>query len=294
MRKLLLVGLILLAAGCIGTNDTSPEADARSVDDAAQNGTAEEPREHPEDQDPPEWAIPSEASLQPASRVGDPRAEIGGAGVGGTCTTNFVFYGNGTHYIGAAGHCFQPEDLGMSFLLAQGVRATLVYDSQTTMDRIEETDQEAVALNDFALLEVEERPASTTPAIPHWGGPQGIGNGTAGQDTVLTFGNSSYRPDGGDVTDPRQGIVIDQNAWILEVYFLHQSVPGDSGSPVLSEDHEALGVLKSLRTRFGTDQACAACNGVVKLSPAVSYMEEHTDLSVHLASWEPREEPLGP
>jgi hypothetical protein len=171
------------------------------------------------------------------------------------CTANFVWDGTGGPYLGAAGHCFLPENkdayvgkdpyvtkvevcvsgclfggqLGAGFAGTFKTLGAVVYARQLRGD--------LDIGNDFGLVRI---PSGLTklirPSVPVWGGPAGsavIGTGTP----VCLYGNG----DGvGEVfaTKARTGVGViqgdgdlgEKGAWFADV----PSAPGDSGSAVVN------------------------------------------------------------
>ncbi len=220
---------------------------------------------------------------------------------GAQCTANFVYTDDaGTTYVGYAAHCAGlgeatdtdgctsaslPLGTKVDFveggsLLAEGTRVgggTLVYSSWLTMQRNGETDADACAYNDLALVEVDAADAAkVNPSIPFWGGPIGINTtGTAAGDTVHSFGNSSLRG-GIEVLSPKQGTSLgtDPSGWTHPVYTVTPGVPGDSGSAFLDADGNALGTLSTLALA-----PLAGSNGVGDLAHELSYAQAHSGIA---------------
>lgn len=220
---------------------------------------------------------------------------------GAQCTANFVYTDDaGTTYVGYAAHCAGlgeatdtdgctsaslPLGTKVDFveggsLLAEGTRVgggTLVYSSWLTMQRNGETDADACAYNDLALVEVDAADAAkVNPSIPFWGGPVGINTtGTAAGDTVHSFGNSSLRG-GIEVLSPKQGTSLgtDPSGWTHPVYTVTPGVPGDSGSAFLDADGNALGTLSTLALA-----PLAGSNGVGDLAHELSYAQAHSGIA---------------
>src|SRR6266480_4953833 len=117
---------------------------------------------------------------------------------GGQCTANFVFSDGANTYIGQAAHCSstgtntdtngcttQSLPLGTPVtILGANHPGTLAYNSWITMQAAGETNPDACAYNDLALVKIDPADAGlVNPNIPHWGGPVGINTtGTASGD----------------------------------------------------------------------------------------------------------------
>jgi hypothetical protein len=220
---------------------------------------------------------------------------------GAQCTANFVYTDTaGTTYVGYAAHCAGlgeatdtdgctspslPLGTKVDFveggsLLAEGTRVgggTLVYSSWLTMQRNGESDADACAYNDLALVKVDAADAAkVNPSIPFWGGPVGINTtGTAAGDSVYSFGNSSLRG-GVEVLSPKQGTSLgtDPSGWTHPVYTVTPGVPGDSGSAFLDADGNALGTLSTLALA-----PLAGSNGVGDLAHELSYAQAHSGIA---------------
>jgi hypothetical protein len=226
---------------------------------------------------------------------------------GAQCTANFVFYDAGDVYIGQAAHCSgtgaATETNGCNSaslpigtpvqISGAGRPATLVYNSWITMQAAGETNPDACAYNDFALVRIDPADAAkVNPSVPFWGGPTGIDtDGTRAGDKVLSYGNSSLR--GGVTTlSPKEGTSLgdDGNGWSHTVYTATPGIPGDSGSAFLGRDGRALGVLSTVAIA-----PLAASNGVGDLARELGYLAAHTTFTVTLATTtEPFRGPLLP
>ena len=182
---------------------------------------------------------------------------------GAQCTANFVFADGAGTYIGQAAHCSgtgQATDtngcdstslsLGTPVEIDGASRpGTLVYNSWLTMQAVGETDPDACAYNDFALVKIDPADVGRVdPRIPVLGGPTGIDtDGVASGESVYSYGNSSLRL-GLSQLSPKEGISLGTtgNGWTHPVYTLTPGIPGDSGSPFVNADGQAIGVLSTL------------------------------------------------
>jgi hypothetical protein len=215
---------------------------------------------------------------------------------GGQCTANFVFADGTDVYIGQAAHCSgtggQTETDGCtSGSLPTGTPVevkgaskpgTLAYNSWLTMQAKGETDPDACAYNDLALVKLDPADVgSVNPSVPGYGGPTGLGTVGGLGSTVYSYGNSSLR---GGVTklSPKQGIVIQNegNGWSHIVSTLTPGIPGDSGSGFINGSGEAIGVLSTLQIA-----PLAGTNGVGDLGKELAYLNANSSLSgVHLVA----------
>ena len=140
---------------------------------------------------------------------------------GAQCTSNFVFTQGPNVYLGQAAHCSGTGDavnadgcdspslpIGTSVRVAGASRpGKLVYNSWRTMQARRETNANACAYNDFALVRIDPADVGrVNPSVPGFGGPTGVGGVGGLGSTVYSYGNSSLR---GGVTklSPKQGVL---------------------------------------------------------------------------------------
>lgn len=229
----------------------------------------------------PTWASVGQATVHPGVQLDTE---------GGQCTANFVFYNDTDVFIGQAAHCAgtgSPTEtsgctstsrpLGTPVAISGASKpGTLAYSSWITMVERGESDPNACAYNDFALVKVD--PADhdkINPSVPIFGGPTGIATEpTAFGDLLVSYGNSSLR---GGITQlsPKTGISLgDQgDGWSHSCFTLTPGIPGDSGSGFLTSDGKALGVLSTLVLL-----PVAGSNEVGDLFRELNYLNEHGDL----------------
>jgi len=224
------------------------------------------------------WAPAKTAAIHPGVQT---RTE------GGQCTANFIFKEGDTVLIGQAAHCSgtggQTETDGCtsgSLPLGTPVEVTgakqpgtLVYNSWLAMQAAGETNPDACAYNDLALVRLAASDvANVNPSVPGFGGPTGVGTVGDLGDTVYSYGNSELR---GGITklSPKQGIVIQNegNGWSHNVVTLTPGIPGDSGSGFLNGEGEAFGVLSTLQLA-----PLPATNGVGDLAKELAYARAHS------------------
>ena len=208
---------------------------------------------------------------------------------GGQCTANFVFFdASNTVYIGQAAHCSgtggATETNGCdSGSLPVGTQVevsgasqpgVMVYNSWLAMQAAGETNPDACAFNDFALIRLNPADFNkVNPSIPFWGGPNGIDtNGTAAGESVFSYGNSGLRL-GIQQLSPKQGISLGDagNGWSHNVYTATPGIPGDSGSAFLNSSGAALGVLSTVQLA-----PLAGSNGVGDVNLELNYMRSHS------------------
>lgn len=232
------------------------------------------------------WAPADSAAIHPGVQMYTDGAQ---------CTANFVYTdGAGTTYVGYAAHCAGtgeatdtngcdagslPLGTKVDFveggsLVTEGTRVgggTLVYSSWLAMQRNGETDEDACAYNDLALVKVDAADTGkVNPSVPFWGGPVAVNtSGTAAGDTVYSYGNSSLRA-GVELLSPKQGTSLgtEGGGWSHPVYTVTPGVPGDSGSAFLDADGNALGTLSTLALA-----PLAGSNGVGDLSHELAYAQ---------------------
>lgn len=227
------------------------------------------------------WAPAATAPIHPGVQT---RTE------GGQCTSNFVFQNGATVYLGQAAHCSgtggQTETDGCtsgSLPLGTPVQVSgatkpgvLAYNSWLTMQAAGETDPDACAYNDLALVRLDPADVSrVNPSVPAFGGPTGVGSVGGLGSSVYSYGNSELRL-GIAKLSPKQGIVIQNegNGWSHNVATLTPGIPGDSGSGFLNESGQAIGVLSTLQLA-----PLPATNGVGDLARELSYLRSHTALT---------------
>lgn len=213
---------------------------------------------------------------------------------GGQCTSNFIFEDGADLYIGQAAHCgglggataTNGCDTGSVPL---GTRVdiegadfpgSLAYVSWLTMAATGESNADACAYNDFALVKIDPRDHDkVNPSLPVIGSPDGINrDGTAFGESVYTYGNSSLRQ-GIRQLSPKTGISLGTsgNGWTHSVYTVTPGVPGDSGSAVVDQDGKGLGILVTLAIA-----PIAGSNGVTDLGRALDYVNDNSGISASL------------
>ena len=252
-----------------------------------------------------EWAPADSAAIHPGVQMYTEGAQ---------CTANFVYTdGSGNVYVGYAAHCAgtgaatdtngcdagslplgtKVEFVEGGSLVTSGKTVgtgTLAYSSWLTMQQRGETDENACAYNDLALVKVSAADAGkVNPSVPFWGGPVGINtSGTSAGDTVHSYGNSSLRG-GVEALSPKQGTSVgtEGDGWSHAVYTVTPGVPGDSGSAFLDGQGNALGTLSTLAIA-----PLAGSNGVSDLSHELSYAQQYGGIPG--LALEPGTEPFSP
>ncbi len=234
------------------------------------------------------WAPADQATITPGSEMLTDGAQ---------CTANFIFTNGTDVLIGYAAHCagaggaatdtdgcLAPSlPTGSTPVEIEGASkpGTLVYSSWETMQRVGETDPDACAYKDFALVRLD--PADhgrVNPSIPHWGGPVGLdSDGTGSGETVHSYGNSSLRL-GIRALSPKTGLSLGTTGggWTHPTYTVSPGIPGDSGSALLDSEGRAVGVLSTLAIA-----PLAGSNNYSDLASALDYMRSHGGPNAALA-----------
>lgn len=205
----------------------------------------------------------------------------------GDCTGNFLFErpSDGTVFLGTAAHCV-GQDLDATVRLLETsaspdgpppregpVLGEPAYSSWEVRGVTSQTCAVVLSCSghpeDFALVEVREALVDRVdPAVQGVGGPTGVEDADAVErgDAVASYGNSSIRPGPSEI-DAREGAVTRTHGpWTAYAAFATPGVPGDSGSPVLAGDGDALGVLVTLS---GTGE-----NGIALMDPLLDRAED--------------------
>jgi hypothetical protein len=230
------------------------------------------------------WAPAKTASVHPGVQTFTSGAQ---------CTSNFVFQEGSTVFLGQAAHCSgtgeatetdgcTSESLPIGTpveVTGAGRPGTLAYNSWLAMQASGESDPNACAYNDFALIRLDPADVErVNPSVPGFGGPTGLG--TAGElgSTVYSYGNSSLRA-GITKLSPKQGIVVQNEGggWSHNVVTLTPGVPGDSGSGFLNGSGQAFGTLSTLQIA-----PLAGSNGVGDLQRELAYARSHGFANLHL------------
>lgn len=250
----------------------------------------------------PPWAPAATATVHPGVQVSSPT---------GQCTANFVFTDAAQRvYIGQAAHCTSAGDqtatngcttgsspLGTPVTIQGASRpGEMVYNSWLAMQAAGETDPDACAYNDLALVRIDPADVGrVNPSIPHWGGPvTGASPGTSPGQKVYSYGNSSLRL-GLSQLRPKSGVSLGDGAggWNHTVYTITPGIPGDSGSAFLDAGGRALGVLSTVAVA-----PLALSNGVGDLGRELAYLASHGGppglaLALGTEPFNPRKLPLG-
>jgi hypothetical protein len=193
------------------------------------------------------------AATAPVGTGGCPGVRPGSrlANMGGLCTANFLFRAaDGTRYLGTAGHCISRGGGGVG---TAHERVWPPGDGPEARDgdgrKIGEFAYGAlqshgtgVALTytkDFALIRLDPG-VEASPEMCYFGGPRGLfTTDTSGPLVLHYYGNGDTVK---DVLPARSG-VAQGTPDPDHVYATGLALPGDGGSPVMTDDGLALGIL---------------------------------------------------
>lgn len=222
---------------------------------------------------------------------------------GSACTSNFI-YGDaaGNYYIGAAAHCFSPdtnsgidscetrnEAIGLAVTIENASHdGSLFYSSWRAMQDNGETPGSAPCqFNDFALIKIDPRDhANIHPAAITYQGPRGLlrGGANVGEE-AYSYGQSSFH-NGVRSSEEKEGTIrgISADRWQYNVVFDNPGLPGDSGSAVLHETGNALGVLTVVSTCIGLCPGVQ--NGVMSLEMGLDYANDYLPQDIKLVTWD--------
>ncbi|MGJ8671134.1 MAG: S1 family peptidase [Oceanococcus sp.] len=292
------------AANSTPTPSATPQATASPQATAANPSPSSSPTASPT---PNTSAAPSPA---PSANPGNPR-EFGEANdnqirpgveissTDGSCTSNFIYHDAlGNLYIGAAAHCFSPDtNSGVDSCQAQNqvmgspidienatTPGELFYSSwQAMKDNSESPGSEICQANDFALVKIDAADVDNVhPSAFVFGGPTALlqGNAQVG-DQVYSYGQSPFHA-GLSTLQTKQGQITAQSAggWNYSVQTDNPGLSGDSGSAVLHESGQALGVLVTVGVGFPGP----VVNGVCNLDLALAYANSALDMNLQLTT----------
>jgi len=201
-------------------------------------------------------AVPAVVAAGDACTLVQPGGRVLNEGNKEPCTLNFMFRGSdGERYIAGAGHCFRNVD-------AVAPRAWTRHHGPTAHDatgrRIGEYafwtvhyefgtgNQTLIRARDMALIRLD-RSVAASPELAHFGGPTGLNGDLTSSPVVMhSVGNGEgpgYLKETGTPVAPARTFVAasmpNPNALGVAGY----AGPGDSGSPVISDDGRAVALL---------------------------------------------------
>jgi hypothetical protein len=249
-----------------------------------------------------QWAPAATATIHPGVQVFTNGAQ---------CTSNFVYTdGAGNVYLGQAAHCSSTGTnadtdgcLTGSAPIGTPVTVTgaskpgrLAYNSWLTMQAAHETDPDACAYNDLALIQIDPADVGkVNPSVPHWGGPTALNTtGLTALDSIYSYGNSELRF-GVTQLSPKTGVSNGDTGggWSHGTTLVTTGIPGDSGSALLDSAGRATGVLSTV----GVSLPDGSTNNFGDLNRELQYLASHTALGVSLAAgtvaFNPNQAPLG-
>lgn len=190
--------------------------------------------------------------------------ETAGAGV---CTAGFVFTAPGRTFLAQAAHCAGTGDetqtdgcTSATVPLGTPVRVRgrdgtvtgrLAWSSWVTMQARGETDPGTCAYNDLALVELPPGAAAVTGgAVPFHGGPARVADAPPAPGAPVYGLANPAGPDGRRTASARAGTAAGEvgGGWGHAVVGPVPGTAGESGSPLLDADGDAVGVLSSLTT----------------------------------------------
>jgi hypothetical protein len=230
----------------------------------------------------PSWAPATTATVHPGVMTRTNGAQ---------CTSDFVFTDGSNVYLGQAAHCSgtggstatngctSPSlPLGTPVQVSGASKpGVMVYNSWLAMQSRHESDPNACAFNDLALIKLDPADiGKVNPSIPFWGGPAGINTaGAPAGSSVESYGNSELRLGIGALS-PKSGVSLgDAGAgWSHTVLTVTPGIPGDSGSAFLDSHGNALGILSTLDIA-----PVPGSNSVGDLGRELSYMHAHSSFS---------------
>jgi hypothetical protein len=195
-------------------------------------------------------------------------------------TLNFLFRGSDGHrYVGTAGHLLADEDTHV--WKKDGPTAQI--DDGTVIGRAAFAWNYNEEAADFALIRLA-RGVKADPAMCHWGGPTGVNTDLATGPIVLR-----HYGQGTGISDvvPARTMIAPTLANEVQIGAMGIAIPGDSGSPVISEDGRALGVQVHTGVIWGselpnTEGLTPGDVGIYRLGPQLEAAEEALGIELKL------------
>ena len=195
-------------------------------------------------------------------------------------TLNFLLKGSdGKRYVGTAGHLLADEQT----LIWKKDGPTATIDDGTTIGRAVYASNHNQGDDDFALIRLA-RGVKADPAMCHWGGPTGLHDEVSSDPTVLRlYGNGQGISEAVPARTMVAATMIDES----RVAAFGVVAPGDSGSPVISEDGRAVGIQFLLGVMWGdaaSDPAKAnpGTVAIYRLGPQVDAAEAALGIDLEL------------
>lgn len=184
---------------------------------------------------------------------------------GGLCTMNFLFRGSdGRRYIGTAGHCtsigyFPGEEKvwadgqGPPAWDADGRQfGEFAYGIMNMYEESPNLPQDA----DFALIRIHPGVGSD-PQMCHFGGPNGMNRALIAAPTPVTLHHYGAGVASGRIAEANAWLVPARTATAVglsnprKLFFNGYAMPGDSGSPIITADGRAVGILTDVPYPLG-------------------------------------------
>ena len=157
----------------------------------------------------------------------------------------------------------------------------MVYNSWLAMQAAGETDPNACAYNDFALVKLDPADVGKVdPTVPGFGGPTGVGSAAVGgtrllvRQLVAAPGDHAAEPEAG-----RSSCSSPAAAGAGRSTRVTPGIPGDSGSGFMNASGQAIGVLSTLAVL-----PLPLSNGVGDLSRELAYARSHGVAGVQLVN----------
>ncbi len=279
------------------TPSTSPAPSSSPDSSAAPNATpapdagdSEGEGEGEGDSSPRDFGQANDNQIRPGIQV---------SSADGSCTSNFIYHDAQGHlYIGAAAHCFSPDtNSGIDACDAQNqlmgspvqlenasTPGQLFYSSwQAMKDNAESAGSGICQGNDFALVRIDPADQDNVhPSALVYGGPSAMLQQDAQiGDEVYSFGQSPFHLGVGSL-QRKQGQITAQSAdgWTYSMQTDNPGLSGDSGSAVLHESGQALGVLVTVGVGFPGPVS----NGVCNLDLALAYANDYLGMNLQLTT----------
>jgi len=152
---------------------------------------------------------------------------------------------------------------------------------------------------DFAIVELPDAARDTVhPSMQGYGGPTGLAEASEIGDRVLVFGNSPVREGTpADDFDAREGYVVDSRNASTRYHLYNPTIAGDSGSPALLADGQALGVHSTTGVdapiEEGDDYPCVGCSTASHVAAGLERARQAV-LVAELKTWPLQVEPSLP
>ncbi len=219
----------------------------------------------------------------PLLRVGPTMGVQPGAAVESTtgqCSLGFLFAGgDGSRYMGTAGHCILTDPGERAWTRGSGpvARDGLGRRVGEFAYAVFRPDREL----DFALVRPDPA-VDVSPQMPTFGGPTRINDERSSEPSVLHYCGSGVAV--GVAVSCRSGVALGMPD-PRHVYIQAVATPGDSGGPVTSSDGRAVGLLVTTGLHLesvGTEGVDAGLAGVARLTPQLESAEQGLGTNLEL------------